>query len=282
MDLGHLNSWIGREQRIREILNPFPARALAAMLNHSKPPEPGDLLPPSWHWLYFLDTPSTDGTGMDGHPHKGDFLPSIPLSRRMWASGSLEVVQPLCLGEPSEKLSTIRSLEYKRGSTGELVFVSIEHRLQQRSVLCIREEQTIVYRAIPAERMPLSSGEQAPTTAEWSCTIAPDPVLLFRFSALTYNAYRIHYDRDYATRQELYPGLVLHAPLLVTLLINLALQQELALPIRTLRFRAVRPTFDLGSVQLRGKRDGDRLSLWSADHENFVGIRATAELGRTA
>jgi 3-methylfumaryl-CoA hydratase len=279
MDMGHLKTWIGREQRICETLNPFQARALAAMLNHSRLPEAGDSLAPAWHWLYFLDTPSTAGTGTDGHPHKGGFLPPIPLPRRMWASGSVEVVQPLRLGESAEKLSKIRSVEHKSGKSGELAFVSIEHQVHQRGTLCICEEQTVVYRAQPVEPTSLPHGEPAAVAADWSRTVEPDPVLLFRFSALTYNAHRIHYDRDYATRQEFYPGLVVHAPLLVMLLLDLVLQQGLVLPVKAIRFRAVRPTVDLGPVYLRGKREGPQVTLWSADHENYLGINAIAALG---
>jgi 3-methylfumaryl-CoA hydratase len=279
VDMNHLQAWVGREQQSTDPLTPFPARALAAALDHGRLPNMGDPLPPSWHWLYFLDSPSTAGTGVDGHPHKGGFLPPVPLSRRMWAAGSIDVRRPLRLGKTAERRSTIRSIEYKSGKSGELVFVTVDHRVHQQSELCIREEQTLVYRAKPAERTPLPHGEEAPTAADWSRVFEPDPVLLFRYSALTYNSHRIHYDRKYAVHEELYPALVVHAPLLVTLLLDLVLQQYVGLPVMGIRFRALRPTFDSAPVRLAARRTDRRVALWSADSENYVGLSATAELG---
>ena len=277
MDTADLRSWIGREQRRSDSLDVFPARALAAVLDHPQLPEAGDLLPPSWHWLYFLGTPRSVGTGSDGHPEKGEFLPPIPLPRRMWAAGSLAITQPLRLGEPAQKSSAIRSIEHKNGKSGELVFIRIEHQLRQCDVLCISEEQTLVYRAMPATPEPLPAGERATIAADWSRELHPDPVLLFRFSALTYNSHRIHYDRDYATHKEFYPGLVMHAPLLATLLLDLAIQKGLA-RFKSIEFRAVRPTFDRGIVHLRGKRTNRQVSLWSEDHENYIGMKVTGTL----
>lgn len=277
IDVDHLRTWIGRQQHSSETLSPFPARALAATLNHARLPDVGDALSPAWHWLHFLDTPSTDGTGPDGHPHKGGFLPPIALPRRMWASGNLEFEEPLRLGERADKVSTISAVEHKSGRSGDLVFVTIEHQVHQRGRRCIREDQTVVYRAMPTGVSPLPAGEQAATAADWSRDVDPDPVLLFRFSALTYNAHRIHYDRDYAVHQEFYPGLVVHGPLLVLLLLDLATRH--AAPIQSIRFRAVRPTFDLGTFSVRGKLEGREVRLWSADHENCLGMSAVARLG---
>lgn len=279
IDIEHLKTWVGREQRHRTILSPFPAQALAAVLDHERPPQTGEALPPSWHWLYFLETPTSAGTGDDGHPRKGGFLPPVPLPRRMWAAGSVDIAKPLRLGLPAEKHSTIRSVELKGGKTGALVFVGLEHHLHQDGELCIREEQTLVYRSMPNGPAALPAGESAAMPADWTRTIEPDPVLLFRFSALTYNGHRIHYDRDYATREEFYPGLVVHAPLLVTLLLDLALEKGAGIPLVRFRFRAVRPTFDSGPVRLCGRHEGREVTLWSADHENCVGISATAVRG---
>jgi 3-methylfumaryl-CoA hydratase len=280
IDIDHLKAWVGREHRRAEPLADFPARALAAALGRSRLPEAGEPLPPSWHWLYFLDTPSSTGTGIDGHPQKGGFLPPVPLPRRMWAGGGVHVLQPLRLGSPAEKLSVIRSVELKGGKTGALVFVNLDHEIHQDSRLCISEQQTLVYRDMPAEFAPLPDGELAAAAADWTAALEPSPVLLFRFSALTYNGHRIHYDRDYATREEFYPGLVVHAPLLATLLVDLALDNNPGMSIRQFRFRAIRPTFDLGPVTLCGARSGNEVSLWSADHDNFVGMRVMATLGK--
>jgi 3-methylfumaryl-CoA hydratase len=283
-----LSRWIGREQRMTQTLNPFPARALAALLDHAHLPEDGDALPAAWHWLYFLETPSSAGTGPDGHAEKGSFMPPTPLPRRMWASGALDLAAPLRLGESAEKVSTIRAAEHKQGKSGELFFVTIDHDVHQRGILCVHEEQTLVYRSMPTGRAPLppgasapgasAPGASAPAAADWSRTVNIDPVLLFRFSALTYNAHRIHYDREYATSVEGYPGLVVHGPLLVMLLLDLVRAHKPAAAIKAVRFRAMRPTFDLGAFSLHGRCEDPRVALWSADGDDYVGMSATATL----
>jgi 3-methylfumaryl-CoA hydratase len=279
IDVDHLRLWVGRERRLEETLDPFPARGLAAALDHDNLPERGEPLPPSWHWLYFLETPRASATDLDGHPHKGGFLPPVPLPRRMWAAGAVDIAHPLLLGVPAEKISTIRSVELKSGRTGRFVLVGIEHRLRQEGRLCLREEQTLAYRALPAAPPPPQEGEPASPVADWTREVAPDPVLMFRFSALTYNSHRIHYDRDYATRVEFYAGLVVHAPLLVTLLLDLFSRSQPGVPLTRFSFRAVRPTLDLGPFQLRGKRTGRNVALWSADHENRLSMSAEAVCG---
>jgi 3-methylfumaryl-CoA hydratase len=278
---GDFTAWIGREQRLTQTLNPFPARALAALLDHDRLPEAGDALPTAWHWLYFLDTPSTAVTGQDGHPDKGGFMPPIPLPRRMWAAGALELSAPLRVGEPAERVSTIRAVEHKQGKSGELYFVTINHDIHQHGRLCLHEEQTLVYRAMPTTQGPLPPGETAPVAAAWSRTVNVDPVTLFRFSALTYNAHRIHYDRAYATGIEGYPGLVVHGPLLVVLLLDLLRACKPEPPIKSLRFRAVRPTFDGAPFSLHGRHESSRVTLWSADGDDYVGMSATVTLAES-
>jgi 3-methylfumaryl-CoA hydratase len=277
-DSADLTQWIGREQRMTQTLNAFPARALAALLDHGRLPDAGEALPAAWHWLYFLETPSSAGTGSDGHPSKGIFMPPIPLPRRMWSAGVLELTAPLRLGEPAERISTIRAVEHKQGKSGELFFVTIDHDVHQRGTLCVHEEQTLVYRAMPTGRGPLPPGEAAPAAADWSRMVNIDPVVLFRFSSLTYNAHRIHYDRDYATGAEGYPGLVVHGPLLVMLLLDLLRAHKPEPPVKAIRFRAMRPTFDLGAFSLRGRSEGPLVTLWSADGDNYAGMSATVTL----
>jgi 3-methylfumaryl-CoA hydratase len=282
IDIEHLRRWVGRVQVVEDQLCDFPARALGAVLEHDRSFSAGDALPPAWHWLYFLETPRGSMTGPDGHPKMGGFLPPITLPRRMWAAGSLQMIQPLRLGHLAIKRSSIRSVDYKTGKSGELVFVVIDHELCQAGRVCIQEEQTLVYRTMPTKRMAPAAGEQAAVAADWSSTFEPDSVALFRFSALTFNAHRIHYDRDYATREEFYPGLVIHAPLLVTLLLNLMSREVPAMPLERLRFRAVRPTFDLSPVRLHGQRFDRQVNLWTSDAESYVGISATAALGHAS
>ena len=282
IDIDFLRTWVGKQNPAADELGSFPARALAAALDHAHLPEKGDALPPSGHWLYFLDTPSASGTGADGHPKKGGFLPPVSLPRRMWAAGNLHIEQPLILGTPARKTSTIRSVELKEGKSGVLVFVNIEHALYQDERLCILEEQNVVYRDMPIAPAPaspnLAPGEVAPTNADWVKTIMPDPVLLFRFSALTYNCHRIHYDRDYAVNQEFYPALVVHGPLLATLLLDLVAANVTDKCVAKFNFRAMRPTFDNADFKLCGKRSGDQVNLWTVDAEGFIGMTAKAEL----
>lgn len=271
-------NWVGRERTQTDPLTPFPARALAAALARDELPADGDALPLCWHWLYFHDTPSAAATGADGHPKVGDFLPPVSLPRRMWAAGALQVERPLRLGLPATRVSRIRSIERKAGKSGELVFVTVDHRLSQDGRDCIREEQNLVYREAATGMSRLPAGELAPLHADWRRDIVPDPVLLFRYSALTYNAHRIHYDREYATTQEFYPALVVHGPLLATLLLNLLDTRLPDARIAEFRFRAVRPTFDRHPFTTAIRRDGDTFALWTADHEGQLGMSATAKL----
>lgn len=274
----HLKQWVGRERTLTDDLHPFPAQALSAALNHPHAPKAGDELPPSWQWMYFLDTPLAASTGEDGHPRLGEFLPPAPLPRRMWAAGSMQVERPLRLGERATRHSVIRSVDAKSGKSGSLVFVTLDHRISQNDRLCVHEEQSLVYREMPAGPAPLPAGEAAPTGADWSRTITPDPVLLFRYSALTYNGHRIHYDRHYAVEREFYPALVVHGPLLATLLLDLVKSHLPGSELRRFEFRALRPTFDTHPFTIHGKQEGPLLKLWSADHGGNLCMSATATL----
>jgi len=278
IDPEQLREWVGRERITHDELSPFPARALAAAFDRRDAPSVGDALPPAWHWLYFLETPDASGTGPDGHPRLGGFMPPVPLPRRMWAAGHFDVVSPLALGRPASRRSVIRSVQPKSGRSGTLVFVTLDHELSQDGRVCIQEEQNLVYREIPAGPAPAPAGEAAPANADFRRTIQPDPVLLFRYSALTYNSHRIHYDRPYAIDQEFYPALVVQGPLLATLLLDLL---RAALPdtrVAAYSFRAVRPCFDSAPVQLCGKQDDRTVALWTSDHNGQLSMQATARL----
>lgn len=278
LDIAHLKSWIGKEKLVSDDLSPFPAQALAAVLDHDMLPQKGDALPPTWHWLYFLEAPPSSATGSDGHPKKGGFLPPVPLPRRMWAAGNLQIGQPLVLGLAAQKKSTIRSVDLKEGKSGALVFVNLEHALYQNDQLCILEQQNLVYRDMPSAPAPLAPGEFAAQEADWTKTCVPDPMLLFRYSALTYNSHRIHYDRNYATQSEFYPALVVHGPLQATLLLDFVGTQAADKRLGRFSFRAVRPIFDDAPFKLCGKRNGDQVKLWTVAAEGYLGMTATAEL----
>ncbi|MBL0918643.1 MAG: MaoC family dehydratase N-terminal domain-containing protein [Hydrogenophaga sp.] len=274
IDLDHLRQWVGRSETREQHLDPFPARALAGLLDRADAPGEGDALPLPWHWLYFLDAPSREGTGADGHPKRGGFLPPVPLPRRMWAAGELTVHRPLRLGRVAGKTSTVRSVDLKQGKAGALVFVTVAHALSQDGEACIDELQHIVYREAPTAPTPLPPGEAAPADATWQRAVQPDPVMLFRFSALTYNGHRIHYDRDYATREEFYPALVVHGPLLATLLLDLAAREKTDAAVAHFGFRAQRPAFDTDALRLCGRPDDGGAALWTADPSGAIGMTA--------
>jgi 3-methylfumaryl-CoA hydratase len=278
IDITYLQEWVGRQETKDDDISLFPAQALAAALDNSELPEKGDALPPFWEWMYFLATPQASATGADGHPDKGGFLPPVPLPRRMWAAGEAELHQPLIIGQAATRLSTIESVELKSGSTGTLVFVNVRHDISQNGALCISQVQNIVYREQPAANAALPPAKPAPEDKDFSQLITPNPVLLYRYSALTYNGHRIHYDRNYAVEEELYPALVVHGPLLVTLLLELKRHNITDRAFKSFKFRAVRPTFDTASFTVSGKQDGSALSLWSSDAENALCMTIKAQL----
>ncbi|CAN5528462.1 MaoC family dehydratase N-terminal domain-containing protein [soil metagenome] len=276
IDIDHLREWVGRQQIAEQRIDPFPARALAGLLDRAQAPEAGDALPLPWHWLYFLDTPARAAIGIDGHPGRGGFLPPVPLPRRMWASGEIDVEAPLTIGRDAQKVSTVQSVELKQGQSGALVFVTVEHVLSQAGRTCLRERQHIVYRDAPIGAAPLPPGSPPKDEARWQRALQPDPAMLFRYSALTYNGHRIHYDRDYATRQEFYPALVVHGPLLATLLLDLLQTERPESPIAHFDFRALRPAFDADLLTLQGRAgdDGRSARLWTVDPQGAQGMGA--------
>ena len=278
IDVDHLRDWVGKRAVSEQVLDPYPARALVDFLDHERDPAVGDALPLPWHWLYFLDAPSRTETGIDGDPKRGAFLPPVPLPRRIWAARQLEVDAPLKVGLPARKALTVSSVELKEGRTGPLVFVTVDHELSQGDHFCIREVQNLVYREAPLAPAPLAPDVPALERAQWCRTVTPDPVLLFRFSALTYNAHCIHYDRDYANKQEFYPSLAVHGPLLATFLLNLLVSKRPDAAIKAFRFRAMRPAFDTDSIRLCDELADDRADLWTVDPLEMIGMRASAAI----
>jgi 3-methylfumaryl-CoA hydratase len=278
IDITYLQTWIGKQETLVDDISLFPAQALAAALDNDNLPQKEDDLPPFWEWLYFLPTPKASATGVDGHPAKGGFLPPVPLPRRMWAAGEASYLQALKIGQAATRVSTIESVELKEGSTGTLVFVAVKHEVFQNDVLCISQIQNIVYREQPAADAPLPPVKAPPAEPLWSKVITPDPVLLFRYSALTFNGHRIHYDRNYAIQEELYSALVVHGPLLVTLLMELKRSELPNERISHIKFRAVRPTFDDKPFKVEGKQDGDKLQFWSVDSDNAMCMKINAKL----
>jgi 3-methylfumaryl-CoA hydratase len=219
------------------------------------------------------------GLGVDGHPKRGGFLPPISLPRRMWAGGRLTYHRPLTIGGEAVRESKIKKVEVKSGRAGRLVFVTVSHAMDCGDGPCITEEQDIVYREAPLPGIPAPAPSPAPTDATWSEEVTPDTVLLFRYSALTSNGHRIHYDQEYARREENYPDLVVHGPLTATLLQAFA-AKHVGKPLRAFEFRGMAPLFVTSPFKLGGKqadRGATALDLWASGPNGELAMRASAE-----
>ena len=264
----------------------MPVAALSATLDRDDPaPVPGTALPPLWHWLYFTPLARHSELGADGHARRGGFLPAVPLPRRMWAGGRLDFLQPLRVGETVTRVSSIKDVSIKQGRSGALVFVCVKHDFQTAHGLALSEEHDIVYRDAPATvgasdsaGAPAPEPTPAPLDAQFSREIVPDPVLLFRYSALTFNGHRIHYDRSYVTGVEGYPGLIVHGPLIATLLLDLLRRNLPQARVKRFSFKAVRPVFDIHPFTVCGRSEGKTVTLWACDHEGWLTMQATAEI----
>lgn len=281
--VAHLQSWVGRTETIWDEISPAPVVALSATLDRDDPqPHAGDILPPLWHWLYFMPKVRHSDLGRDGHPALGGFLPPVPLPRRMWAGGRLKWSAPLTIGSAAKKVSTVKDVAVKTGKTGSLVFVTVLHELFQDDKLCIAEEHDIVYRDYDAPDAPKPKALPAPAESEFSRTIVPNAVMLFRYSALTFNGHRIHYDRTFCVEEEGYPGLIFHGPLTATFLIDLLRNQFPEATITNFQFRAVRPLFDTNPLTIHGcpkaEGSGSEYTLWALDYTGALAMQADANI----
>ncbi|CAD5367166.1 Mesaconyl-C(4)-CoA hydratase [Rubrivivax sp. A210] len=277
LDITHLRSWIGRTTVAEDRVTPVPLRALAATLDHDE--APAEALPPCWHWLYFLPVHRQSEIGPDGHPHRGGFLPPVPLPRRMWAGSQIEFRHPLAVGQALVRRSQIEDVRMKVGRSGPLVFVKVKHEIEAEGRLAIVERHDIVYRDLPQPGEPQPTAMPAPDDAQWTRRIVPDDVLLFRYSALTFNGHRIHYDRRYVTEVEGYPGLIVHGPLIATLLLDLLRRQLPQARVTHFEFRAVKPVFDIAPFEVCGRLDGEReVRLWARTPEGHLAMEASLAL----
>ena len=275
-------AWIGREEESSQQISCHTAAAMAATLDMERAPQPGDPLPPGWQWLYFNPTARRSALGTDGHPRRGGFLPPIELSRRMWAGSRIRYLADLPIDAQATRRSRILKIENKVGKRGALAFVTVEHRISSGATLCISEEQDLVYREAPPPNTP---GAPAATrhddVAQWSRSIEPDTTLLFRYSALTFNGHRIHYDLAYARAEEGYPDLVVHGPLTATLLQQFALEHGAGRSLSRFEFRGVAPLFAARAFSLEGRQAEDgSLALWARGPDGDLAMSATAEFHR--
>ena len=289
----NLQDWIGRSETVEDTATATPFAALAATLDRpaskgldgaagpQRPPA-GTPLPCLWHWLYFLPLAAQSEIGEDGHPKRGGFMPPVPLPRRMWASSDFEWHAPLQVGDALARTSTIVDVKEKSGRTGSLIFVKVRHEIRRNGAqaAALIEHHNIVYRAAASPDDVAPPPQAAPAVWAWERRVVPDDVLLFRYSALTFNSHRIHYDRKYATSVEGYPGLVVHGPLIATLLMDLLDRQLPDARVLRFEFKAVRPTLDINPFSVHGQpsSDGKTVHLWGRDHEGWLTMDATATL----
>jgi 3-methylfumaryl-CoA hydratase len=279
MSLEKLQDSIGKTKIVEDFVSPWPVRALIATLDESDPdPEIGEPLPPLWHWLYFLEAIRASEIGPDGHPERDDFLPSVPLPRRMWAGGRISFDgEPLRIGDKISRRSTITSVRAKSGSSGGMVFVTIQDLICGPRGMAITEDYDIVYleAAKPGER-PRPAGP-APTDATWLRKIVPDEVLLFRFSALIFNSHRIHYDRPYATGTEGYPELIVQGPLMGLLQMELARRANPSGVPSSFEFRALSPAFAGTPLTVGARTEADgAVTTWIANAQGGLAQQGTA------
>ncbi len=271
----NFESWTGRTETQSDIVTSAPVRGLSATLGaiNDVSAEPGAPLPPLWIWINFLPIVSMDQVGPDGHPRRGGFLPPVPLERRMWAGGRLTFHAPIHVGDRLDRTSTILSVKEKSGRAGSMVLLTVRHEVSVDGRLAVDEEQDIVYIAIPDVFTP--PPPTAVPVGDWREPVTMDPVKLFRFSALTFNGHRIHYDRPYAMEVEKYPGLVVHGPLQALMLFEAGRRRHRDKTPSGFTFRATRPLFDFDAISLTGAaREDGALDLYTANGEGAVGMQA--------
>jgi len=281
LDIESLRKWIGKTETKTDVITAAPFAALSGTLDRNDPyPKTGDPLPPFWHRIYFLPICRQSELGPDGHPKRGGFLPPVSLPRRMFAGARLQFHHPLHVGDSVTLVSKIADVTHKSGRSGSLVFVLVRHEISNSKGVAISEEQDIVYRDDPTPGAPGATPLKPPSDAMWTAQAHPDIVMLFRYSALLFVGHKIHYDRRYAMEVEGYPGLVVHGPLIATLLLELLKKNVPAAHITGFSFRAIKPLFDIAPFSLSGRleNDGKTAKLWATSPEGWLAMEATANL----
>lgn len=279
MATDEFQDWVGRSQTLDGLITGNGVDMLSATFDRDDAPvKDGTAIPPGWYTLFLREVGKLADTGRDGHPRTGNFVPPIPLPRRMWAGTRTTFLKPLHVGERIRRLTTLTALTPKTGRTGELCFVTLTHEVSGDDGVAVREVQDVVYREEAKQGAAPPRPAAAPQNAAWTRTIHPTPVLLFRISALTMNSHRIHYDRGYATEVEGYPGLVVHGTLTNMLLLDLLRRQLPDATLETFHVRAVSPLFDTDDFTIAGNPgdDGKSASLWAANHEGVLAMTAEA------
>ena len=276
-----LTGWIGRSRVTRDTIDAGQLAKIAATFD-CPVPALGEAasLPPGWHWAFFPEITPLSGIGRDGHQALGEFLPPITLPRRMWASGDLKITQPLGIGETVDKTSTIVSVEEKRGRTGKLVFVRVGHEFSGNRGGDMAEEHQIVYREAPVPGAAQPKPMLPPHEPDRSVTLTASPVQLFRYSAITFNSHRIHYDVDFCRDEEGYDGLIIHGPLTATLLMDFACRQAPDKDLQAFSFRALSPLTHIHQFSLHIRETVENsFSVWACNHRGELAMTADAVMG---
>ncbi|ABD89791.1 FAS1-like dehydratase domain-containing protein [Rhodopseudomonas palustris] len=277
LDLDHLKQWIGRSEQASDVVTAQLVKGLRATLFLDiGAPAAGDAAPFTVHWCLAQPVAAMAELGPDGHPARGGFLPPVPLPRRMWAGGELQFLDTLRVGDAVNRTSTITDVTLKHGSSGPLCFVAVEHVISTARGIAIRERQDIVYRDAPSGGAAPAAKPAAPPPAQHREIHVADPVLLFRYSALTFNGHRIHYDRDYVTKVEFYPGLVFHGPLQAALLVNFAAKLHGGAEPKKFSYRGVQPLFDGAEFSVNANPTDAGLELWTANADGAPTMKASA------
>jgi 3-methylfumaryl-CoA hydratase len=278
-EMSDLRRWIGRTAEAEGLVTAANADVLAATLDRDDPPyAAGDEIPPGWHWYYFPERVKLSETAADGHARRGAFMPPVPLPRRMWAANKQTYHRPLHIGETVRRVSTLVDVSPKEGKSGALCFVTAKHEVFGESGLATTEEQTTVYRGPADPKAPPAAAQAPPGKAVWRRTVHPSPVLLFRYSAVTMNSHRIHYDRDYTTKVEGYPGLLVHGPLIMTLLLDLFRRELPRARLASFAARAVAPLYDGAAFEVQGEpgADGRSAKVWALNPQGALAMAAEA------
>ncbi len=275
VDIDHLRQWIGRTQEASDVVTAQLVKALRATLFlNIGTPKTGDAAPFTTHWCLAQPVAPMNELGPDGHPARGGFLPPVPLTRRMWAGGELQFLDTLRVGDAVTRSSKISDVTMKTGSTGILCFVSVEHTVTTLRGVAIQERQDLVYRDVTPGSKQKTQAAPPPPKAQHRETHMADPVLLFRYSALTFNGHRIHYDRDYVTKVEGYPGLIFHGPLQAALLAEFSARLRNGNAPKVFSYRGVQPLFDGAEFSVNAN-DGAS-ELWTANSAGTPTMKATA------
>lgn len=283
LDLAQLTTHVGRRQTATDVLHPGPANLLRLTFARPEPElTAGDPLPPAWLALYFLPRYRPDELRPDGSPRDAGVVPAMPLPRRMFAGERVRLHRPLRIGDIVRRETELADISVKQGGTGTLVFATVVNRVFGPEGLALEDERRTVFReeVKPGGGNQLQRREPAPTEVPWVERVTPDPVLLFRFSALTFNSHRIHYDLRWATATEGYPGLVVHGPLTTALLLDFARDCNPGRSVRSYATQARAPLFDTAPFELRGRptADGRGAELWAVTPEGTVAMSAEVEL----